>query len=680
LKSPDRKSAARRIAHLQAEIERHLQLYHQADAPEISDAEYDRLFRDLEELEADFPDLASPDSPTQRIGAPPAEGFETREHVFPMLSLDNVMDNDEMRAFCERIGRLVDRDGSRIPLFAEPKLDGAGVELIYEHGKLAHGLTRGDGTKGEDVTANLKLLHSIPLQLQCASGEAPELASVRGEVVLPIKPFQRLNALREEAELERFANPRNAAAGALRQLHDIDKRRLRSLEFRAYALEAGRPDALATQADLRDLLASWGFIVSPQSEVCEDVDAAIAYHAWLLTARPDLDIEIDGTVFKVNELSLHPTMGTVARAPRWAIAFKFPPEQALTRVDDIEAQVGRTGALTPVAKLDPVQVGGVTVSNTSLHNQDEIDRNDLRIGDHVVIQRAGDVIPQIVRVLLDERPRGDDVPLPYTLPSACPVCRAKTLRLEGESDTRCPNIDCPAQLKNNLRHLASRGALDVDGLGEKLIDQLVERGIVGNLAGLFELTAETLAGLDRMAEKSADNLMASLERAKQTSFARFLIALGIRHVGETVAQLLAERFVTLEALMQAKAADLAEIEGIGPTIAESVARFFDDPRNREEVERLVALGLRFEQQAAPATGEAQAQILAGKTFVITGTLSVPRDQIKQMILTHGGKLTGSISKKTDYLVAGEAAGSKLAKAEKLGVAVLDEEALESLIS
>ncbi len=678
MKSPDRTAAERRVGHLRAEVERHLRLYHQADDPEISDAEYDALFRELQVLETAFPDLAGADSPTLRIGAPPAEGFETREHLSPMLSLDNVMDDDEMRAFCERIGRRLERDGSKIPLFGEPKLDGAGVELIYERGLLAHGLTRGDGTKGEDVTANLKLLHSIPLQLQCEEDQVPEQASVRGEVVFPIPAFKRLNALREEAGLEAFANPRNAAAGALRQLHEIDRRRLRSLEFRAYALEVGRPEELASQAELRELLAHWGFQVSPDSHVCKDVDAAIAFHASLLRIRPDLDIEIDGSVFKVNELALHQEIGSVARAPRWAIAFKFPPEQVITRVEDIEAQVGRTGALTPVAKLQPIQVGGVTVSNTSLHNQDEIDRNDLRIGDHVIVQRAGDVIPQVVRVVLEKRTRGKKVPLPYALPTKCPVCQAKTLRLEGESVTRCPNIDCPAQLKNNLRHLASRGALDVDGLGDKLIDQLFERGLVSNLAGLFELDAETLADLDRMAEKSAENLMLSLERAKETSFARFLIALGIRHVGETVAQLLADRFVSLEALMGASAADIGDIDGLGPTIAESVARFFEDPRNRTEVDRLVELGIRF--RAREAVAPEGAQPLSELTFVITGTLSVPRDQIKQRILRQGGKVAAAISKKTDYLVAGEAAGSKLVKAEKLGVEVLDEAGLEDLIS
>jgi len=594
-----------------------------------------------------------------------------------MLSLDNAMDEDEMRAFADRITRLLGAD-SEPAMSAEPKLDGAGVELIYQKGILARGLTRGDGATGEDITTNLRNLITIPLQLAGEPDAAPDLVSIRGEVVLPIAAFQRLNQARVEKQLEPFANPRNAAAGGLRQIHGIDHKRLRSLQYRAYAIETGRPPEVDSQVALLEQLRAWGFMVPEDAALCPDLGSAIAYHRALLARRAELHVEIDGSVFKVNSLALQEQLGSVSRSPRWAIAFKFPPEQAITVVENIEAQVGRTGALTPVAKLRPVQVGGVTVSNTSLHNQDEIDRKDVRVGDTVVVQRAGDVIPQIVRVILSQRPRGAEVPAPYRLPAECPACGAESVRLEGESVTRCPNIDCPAQLKNNLRHLASRGALDIDGLGEKIVDQLVSRGLVTRLSGLFELDAETLAELERMGEKSASNLARSLERARQTTFARFLIALGIRHVGETVAQLLADEFGDVESLLRASAERIGEIDGIGPTIAESVARFLADERNRSEVERLLAAGITW---SAPAPGrDTGERALSGLSFVVTGTLSVPRDEIKQRIVAAGGKLTGSVSKKTDYLVAGEKAGSKLKKAEQLGVPVLDEAGLEALIA
>lgn len=670
-------AVAERMAALGEELDRHNRLYYLRDRPEISDAEYDALLRELQALEAEHPDLARADSPTQRVGAPPAEGFESHPHLSPMLSLDNAMDEGEMRAFVDRIARMLDREEA-ISLAAEPKLDGAGVELIYRAGKLERGLTRGDGSVGEDVTANLRHLISIPLALEEKGAALPPLVSIRGEVVLPIAAFKRLNERRVARELEPFANPRNAAAGGLRQLHDIDVERLRSLEFRAYSIADGRPDTLATQSDILACLADWGFVVSPECEVCADVDAAVAYHQALLEQRSRLPVEIDGTVFKVDDLALQEELGTLSRSPRWAVAFKFPPEQATTTLLDIEAQVGRTGALTPVAKLEPVRVGGVTVSNTSLHNQDEIDRKDLRIGDRVVVQRAGDVIPQVVRVLLDQRKSGKHAPRLYQLPDACPVCGDETVRLAGESVTRCPNIDCPAQLKNNLWHLASRGALDVDGLGEKLIEQLVDLGHVKRLSDLFDLDRDTLVGLERMGEKSADNVLASLEKARETTFARFLIALGIRHVGATIAELLADEFQTLEALREADAKTIAATEGVGPTIAESVATFFADARNSAEVDRLLELGLRWKapkKRSAKAAGGP----LEGKTFVLTGTLSQPRDHFKARILAAGGKVTGSVSKKTDYLVAGGAAGSKLAKAQKLEVPVLDEAGLLELI-
>jgi len=662
----------RRIDFLVHEIDRHNRLYYLDDRPEISDAEYDRLLRELRELEHAHPELRRPDSPTQRVGAPPSEGFAEVRHLVPMLSLDNAMDADEMRSFDDRVRRELEHE-EPIEYLGEPKLDGAGVELVYETGRLTVGSTRGDGHVGEDVTANLRLCPSIPLVLATRS-PVPERVSVRGEVILPIARFERLNERRLERGLEPFANPRNAAAGALRQLHDIDTRRLRSLEFRAYAIGEGAPDDVTTQAGILATLEAWGFGVSPESETCRGVDALIAYHERRLAARDRMQLEIDGSVAKVNRRDYQAELGTLTRSPRWAIAFKFPPQQETSVVEAIEAQVGRTGALTPVARLKPVRVGGVTVTYASLHNQDEIDRKDVRVHDTVVVQRAGDVIPQIVKVVLSKRPRRTRR---YRLPARCPVCRAETLRLEGEAVTRCPNLDCPAQLKNNLRHLASRGALDVEGLGDKLVDQLVERGLVRRFSDVFRLDAETLAGLERMGEKSAANLVTSLERAKRTSLARFLIALGIRDVGEGVAELIASHFGDLDPILKASREELEAIQGVGPTIAESVERFFADPRNAAEVGELRDLGVRWEVSPPKPRGDGP---LAGKTFVLTGGLAgMTRTRARKRIQELGGKVTSAVSKKTDYVVAGADPGGKLEKAQQLGVEVLDEAALEKLL-
>jgi DNA ligase (NAD+) len=664
-----RASIKRRIDELVEEISRHDRLYYREDAPEISDAEYDRLFRELVELEEAHPELRRPDSPTQRVGAPPTEGFAEVRHRVPMLSLSNAMSEEELRSFDERVRRELDE--SRVAYVGEPKLDGAGVELVYQDGALTVGATRGDGQVGEDVTANLRRSASIPLRLH---GRAPGRVSVRGEVALPVARFEKLNQARLEQGLEPFANPRNAAAGALRQLHDIDVARLRALEFRAYALGEGVPKAVKTQAQVLERLRDWGFEVSEDSEVLDDVDAVVAYHGRMLEGRNRQRVEIDGTVIKVNRLDHQAELGTLARSPRWAVAFKFPPQQETTVVEDIFASVGRTGALTPVAKLRPVRVGGVTVSSASLHNQDEVDRKDVRVGDTVVIQRAGDVIPQVVKVVASKRPKRTRR---YRLPRRCPVCGDATLRLEDEAVTRCPNLDCPAQLKNNLRHLASRGALDVEGLGEKLVDQLVERGLVKRLSDVFTLDTETLTGLERMGEKSAQNLTASLDKARSTTLARFLIALGIHHVGEGVAALLAGHFGDLEPLARASKEELEGVEGIGPTIAESVALFFQDERNAAEVKRLRELGVRWvKRKARPAASGP----LAGKTFVLTGGLeSMTRAEAKARIQEAGGKVTSSVSKKTDYVVAGTDPGSKLAKATELKVEVIDEAELEKLL-
>jgi len=666
-------AAASRIDELVDELNRHGRLYYLEDRPEISDAEYDALYRELLALEAEHPELRRADSPTGRVGAPPGKGFAPVEHRVPMLSLDNAMDAEEMLAFDQRIRRALELEGE-IEYLAEPKLDGAGIELLYEAGRLAVGSTRGDGRVGEDVTANLRLCQTIPLGLR-GGGPRGERVSVRGEVTLPIARFERLNAQRLERGLEPFANPRNAAAGALRQLHDIDRARLRALDFRAYAIEEGLPKDRKTQFEVVETLKEWGFEVSPEIGVCENARAVIRFHERLLARRNDQPIEIDGTVVKVNRLDWQRELGALTRAPRWAIAFKFPPQQKTTVVKAIEVQVGRTGALTPVAQLAPVHVGGVTVTSASLHNQDEIDRKDVRVGDTVVVQRAGDVIPQIVSVVKSKRPAGTRR---FKLPARCPVCKAATVRLEDEVVTRCPNLDCPAQLKNNLRHLASRAALDIEGLGEKLVDQLVERAEVARLSDVFALDAPTLAALERMGEKSAANLVASIERAKQTTLARFLIALGIRHVGEGVAELLAAHFGELDRILAASPEELEAVEGVGSTIAESLAAFAADERNAAEIARMRQLGVSWPSaERSPADGDA----LAGKTFVVTGTLDgMTRDEAKRRIRAQGGKVTGSVSKKTDYVVVGSDPGSKASKARELGVELLDEAGLMRMLA
>ncbi|TDJ15385.1 MAG: NAD-dependent DNA ligase LigA [Deltaproteobacteria bacterium] len=667
----------RRIGELIEAIDRHSRLYYLEDAPEISDTEWDRLLRELQALEEAHPELLRPDSPSQRVGAPPAEGFAEVRHRVPMLSLANAKNADEMREFDERMKReLGDEieigDEAEISYVGEPKLDGAGIELVYEKGLLTVGTTRGDGQTGEDVTANLKQAGSIPLRLR---GTAPDRISIRGEVALPVKAFKRLNAARLERGLEPFANPRNAAAGSLRQLHDIDLERLRSLEFRAYDLKENIPEGVLTQMQVLEQLRSWGFIVSEDSELCADIDAVVDYHRRMIEGRNDQRVEIDGIVIKLNRLDQQEELGTLSRSPRWAIAFKFPPQQAHTVIEDIEASVGRTGALTPVARLRPVHVGGVIVSNASLHNQDEIDRKDVRIGDTVIVQRAGDVIPQVVKVIKSKRPKRAKK---WKLPKHCPVCNDPTVRLEGEVVTRCTNIDCPAQLKNNVRHLASRGALDVEGLGEKRVDQLVEQGLLRRLSDLFSLDRNALLSLERMGEKSADNLLAGLEKAKDTTLARFLIALGIQHVGETVAELMAGHFGDLDPLMAATQEDLEAIEGVGTIIAESLARFFADERNAGEVARLRELGLRWQKAEPRRPGEGT---LSGTTFVLTGTLvNMSRAVAKQRIQNAGGKVTSSVSKKTDYVVAGADPGSKLSQAQELKLAILDEAGLEKLLA
>jgi DNA ligase (NAD+) len=601
-----------------------------------------------------------------------------------MLSLGNAMNDGEMRAFDERIRRTLGVDEETdLAYWAEPKWDGASLELVYLDGKLQVAATRGDGKAGEDVSFNARYISTIPAQLK-GGQDTTQTLSIRGEVVLPIAAFEGLNAEREKQGLPLLANPRNAAAGALRQLRKLDKERLQALEFQAYGLAEGLPADAHSQQDIMRSIESWGFQTNPLARVCPDLESALTFHQALQDQRTELRVECDGTVFKVNRLDFQKELGEVSRAPRWAIAQKFPPQQQTTLLEAIEVQVGRTGALTPVAKLTPVRVGGVTVSNASLHNQDEIERKDIRVGDTVIVQRAGDVIPQIVTALPDKRPRGAKR---YKLPEHCPACNSKAVRLADEAVTRCPNIDCPAQLKNNLWHLASRKALDIDGLGQKLIDQLVDAGVVKRCSDLFSLELATLQSLERMGEKSADNLLRSLEKSKSTTLTRFLIALGIRHVGENVANLLAQTLGDLpvfdpknsetEKLFDQE--EIEAVEGIGPIIAESIVSFFSDERNREEITLLRQLGLRW-----PAVEKNPAKLdtaASGKTFVLTGALpTLTRDEARQKILSAGGSVTGSVSKKTDYVVTGEKAGSKLRKAEELGVAVLDEDELLELLN
>ncbi len=673
--SSPRDEAQDRIRTLVAELLRHRRLYYLEDAPVISDAEWDLRFRELQDLEQKHPDLQLPDSPTQTIGPPPSEGFSSVAHRVPMLSLDNAMDADEMTAFDERVKRTLDRE-SDVVYLGEPKLDGAAVEVVYEAGRLVVGATRGDGRTGEDVTANLRHVQGIPATL----GDAPPVVAVYGEVVLPLRAFARLNRVRTERGDEPFVNPRNAAAGALRQLHQIDVDRLRSLEFRAYAIGLGAEEA-PTQSEQVETLRELGFLVSsdvaPHDPLCRTLEEVEAYYEALLAERGALRVEIDGAVFKVDDRALQRDLGALSRAPRWAVAYKFPPHQQHTRVLDIFASVGRTGALTPVAKLEPVFVGGVTVSNASLHNQDEVDRKDVRVGDTVVVQRAGDVIPQVVAVVKKRRPRRTR---PYRLPDACPVCGSEVARPEGEVVVRCPNPACEAKLRNRLLHLAGRGALDVDGLGEKLVEQLLDADLVRHPSDLFTLSREALLELDRMGEKSADNLIAALERAQQTTLSRFLIALGIPDVGAGVAELLARRFGDLDPLMQASEEDLTAIEGVGPIIAEKVVQYFAEDAHREEVARLRARGVRWDVTDPQSADEVVGGPLADKTFVLTGTLpSLSRNEAKARIEAAGGKVTGQVSKKTDYVVAGDAAGGKLRKAEELEISVLDEDGLLELL-
>ena len=660
-----------RLEELRELIRLHNYRYHVLDDPLISDAEWDALFRELREIEARHPDWISPDSPTQRVHGEPAPGFETVEHAVPMLSLDNATSAEEIRAFDARVRKFLSREEPLV-YSMEPKYDGIAVELLYEKGVLAVGSTRGDGRTGEDVTHNLRTVRAIPLRLR---GTPPELLEVRGEVFMPLAAFRTLNEERLEQGLQPFANPRNSTAGTLRQL-DPKIAAARPLDIFVYGIGRGEAElGASSHSELLERLRDLGLKTSDLRETSLGAEGAIAFHEKLEAGRDSLPYEVDGSVIKVDELALQKRLGTLTGRPRWAIAFKFPARQATTRVVGIETSVGRTGALTPVAVLEPVGIGGVTVVHASLHNQDEIERLDVRVGDTVFVERAGDVIPKVIRVVLEKRPKRTRR---YRLPETCPVCDAGVERPEGEVVTRCPNRRCPAKLRERLRHFASRGALDVDGLGEKLVDQLVDAGLVSKPSDFFGLTLEQLSGLERMAEKSATNLLSALETARDVSLARFLYALGIRHVGERVAEVLATSFPETRALLEAPREAIEEIDEVGPTIAESVRLYLDDPENREEIDWLLA-ELRI--QTGPAVEPVEeSDALAGKTVVITGALSIPRSTWKKRLLAAGAKVTGSVSGKTDYLLAGENAGSKLEKARELEVEVVDETRMKELLS
>lgn len=655
-----------RIRQLRELIHYHNHRYYGLDDPEISDAEYDRLMRELAELEQRYPDLVTPDSPTQRVGGAPIDTFAPAPHSVPMLSLDNALEEEEFAAFDQRTRRTLG-DDAEIEYVCEPKLDGLAVELVYIDGRFTTGSTRGDGYVGEEITQNLKTIKSIPLRLHEAP---PGRLEVRGEVILGLREFEQLNNSRQERGEPLFANPRNAAAGSLRQL-DARITASRPLNIFCYGIGLAENLPFATHAELLQRLREMGLRVNPLIEIARDADAVIAYHRAMAERRTSLPYEIDGIVVKVNAVSHQENLGAKSRSPRWAIAFKFPARQEITRIQEIQVQVGRTGTLTPVAIMEPVQVGGVMVSRATLHNQDEIDRKDIRIGDWVVIQRAGDVIPEVVKVITSRR---DGSERAFQLPAACPVCGSQTVRPESEVARRCINLACPAQVKERIWHFAAKRAMDIDGLGEKLIEQLVDLQIVRDVADLYTLRQEQLAALERMADKSAANIMDAIAASRSRPLERVLFALGIRFVGEHVARLLVDAMGAIEAIMAAPPERLMQIHEIGPQVAQSVAEFFAAPENRAIIARLRQAGVTM--PAAAAKGE----LLAGKTFVFTGTLtSFSRDEAERRVIALGGRAAGSVSARTSYVVAGEAAGSKLDKARALAIPILTESEFKEMI-
>lgn len=653
-----------RIIELRRTINDHNYNYYVLDNPIISDIEYDTLLRELDTLETKRPDLITTDSPTQRVGAAPLEAFTSVEHSIPMLSLENAMNSDELIAYYDRTKKGLGEIGD-IQFVAEPKLDGIGVELIYQDGLLIRGLTRGDGTMGEDITQNIKTIRSIPLALRNDKRNFPNLLEVRGEVFMLKKDFQKLNMAREDNNEPLFANPRNAAAGSLRQLDpSITAKRPLSI----FCYEAGNitGDTFSSHKDFLSALAEWGFPVNNEIALTNDVDQMLSYHRKLEDKRNNLPYEIDGTVFKVNNIDQRNILGTRSRSPRWAIAGKFKAIQVTSTVIDIVASIGRTGAITPVAKLRPVNVGGVIVTNATLHNQDEIDRKDIRIGDTVWVQRAGDVIPEVVKVVKDKRPLNANR---YQLPKLCPSCDKEIIRPEGESVARCFNLLCSAQTKGRIKHFISKGGLDVDGFGEKLVDQLVDKELIHTFDDIFTLRFDDLVNLERMAEKSAHNILSSIEKSKKTTFAKFVYALGIRNIGSHLSKVLEDHFQSdLEKFQSTTFEELENINEVGPIVADAIVRFWSDESNTAIVSNCIERGVEFMQRSNSLDKR-----FDNLSFVFTGTLKkLKRDDAKKIVESYGGRVSSSVSKKISYLVAGESAGSKLDKARDLGVKVVTE--------
>ena len=655
------------IEELREKIRYHNYRYYILNEPEISDAEYDRLFRRLVELEQKYPELITPDSPTQRVGAEPQKEFRQVRHRQPMLSLDDCFSEEELREFDARTKRFLGGI-DKLEYTVEPKIDGLAVELVYERGRLTVASTRGDGYVGEDVTPNIKTIMSVPLVLRQKKGglPVPDLLEVRGEVYMEKEAFKRLNKEREKQGLPPFANPRNAAAGSVRQL-DPKVTAKRPLDIFCYGVgEVSDLGPIKTQYELLLQLQEWGFRINrPYIRVCDSIDKVIEYCKYLEEIRDTLPYEIDGAVVKVNDLELQKKLGAKARSPRWAVAYKFAPVQATTKILDIEVQVGRTGVLTPVAILEPVEIGGVIVKRATLHNQDEIERKDIRIGDTVLVQRAGDVIPEVVMPIKSKRTGKERK---FQMPDKCPVCGAKVVKKEGEVAVRCPNKNCPAQIRALLRHFASKSAMDIEGLGEKIIDLLVEKGLVKEIPDIYYLKLEDLLRLPGFQLRSAKNLLDAIERSKKTTLARFIYALGIRYVGEQTAQILADHFKSLDRLMNATLQELLSIKGIGEKTARSIKAFFEDERNIRNIERLLEAGITFEEVKPKESP------IAGKTFVFTGALkSMTRDKAKQLVLERGGRVASQVSRNVDYVVVGESPGSKLAKAKQLGIKTINEE-------
>jgi DNA ligase (NAD+) len=665
-----RADAAQRITELREQIHHHDYLYYVESRPEVSDAEYDALMRELRSLEAQWPDLVTGDSPTQRIAGTPTDLFKPVEHHVAMLSLDNATTADDLREFEARLGRAY--PGAKFQYVCEPKIDGLGIALVYERGRFVRGATRGDGRIGEDITANLRTIRSIPKVLKPGPLASAELLEVRGEVFMPRDEFAKLNRSLEEAGTPTFANPRNAAAGAVRQKDPAITAR-RPLDMFLYHVSRADSLGFATHWDTLEALGTAAFKTNPRSQRCANLDAVLAACAELERDRDTLGYDADGVVVKVDSLEQQRRLGSTTHHPRWAIAFKFAARQATTMVEKIEVNVGKTGALTPTAKLTPVELAGVTIRNVSLHNEDEIRRKDIREGDTVLIERAGDVIPYVVQVVLAKRP---DASQPFTFPSTCPACGGRTERAEGEAYWRCTNTACPAQFKERLRHFGSRRAMDIEHLGDSTIEQLVDTGAVKDFADLYHLTADQVAALDRFADKSAENLIQAIGNSRERGLARLLNALGIRLVGERVAQLLAGRFGSLDVIKSKSEAELAEVHGIGDEIARAIVTFFQEPRNVELIDRLKAAGVVVGAPVAPVGPTP----LAGKTFVVTGTLpTLSREAARELIERHGGRVASSVSKKTSYVVVGEAPGSKADDARRLGVTVLDEAGLLELV-